>query len=102
VGPIALRFEVDHSNPSIDEARVLPGADVLTGTTAARKQPVIVTLTADAQPSSDRVTRGFGDLKRYRPPCLLLNYDRALANGAPGSYIADAELYKVTSAELGV
>lgn len=47
VRPVALRFEVDHPNPLIDEPGVLWRANVLPRPAAAREQPVLFALTPD-------------------------------------------------------
>ena len=68
-------FEIDHSNPLINEPRVLSGADVVARPTPAWEQPVIFTLRTKTQPRCDRLARWLGDLEGHRSSCLLLDDD---------------------------
>jgi hypothetical protein len=102
MGAIGARFQIDQRNPVFDQSRVLPGADVLTSSDAARKQPIVIAASAQRQPGRERLSSWICDLERHGPAGLLLDNGDALAHETAGRHIADPQLDQVASSKLGI
>jgi hypothetical protein len=95
-------FEVDHGDPTVNQARVLSRADVVSRSTPAGKQPIVIATSAKREPTGHGLPRSICDLERDRPAGLLLDDGGALAQRATRSHVAHSEPDEVTATQLRV
>ena len=77
MGAVILRPQANPSCPLIDEASILPGADMLSMVNPAREDEVVESASAAFEPGKDAPAGGFEELELNRPTGLLLDDDRS-------------------------
>jgi hypothetical protein len=73
----------------MDDAGILPRREMRLLPKTAREQVSTPAGVESGQPVADRAPGLLGDLKLNRPPGLLLDHGRAIANSPAGEYVAD-------------
>src|SRR5215472_4866182 len=76
-------------HPSMDDAGVLPRREMRPLLKTAREQVSTPAGVESGQPLTDRAPGLLGDLKLNRPPGLLLDHGRAIANAPADEYVVD-------------
>lgn len=92
--------EIDHTNPAVDEARVLACSDMPAGIAAAWEQPIVRPLAPEFKPVRQRVSRRLCDLERYGPTGLLLDDGGALSNDTSVGNVREPQLDEAAAPEL--
>lgn len=92
VSAIGPGLQVDQGYPLVDQPRVLARAEMLAGSAAARKEPVVVPRAPQLQPGRERLACRIGDLEGYRSARLLLDDRCMLPQRAAGRHVADPQL----------
>ena len=101
-GTVCAGVQIDHSNPEINQARILPGPYVRPSSASARKQPIIAALPSTPQPVRQRLSRRLRDFERNGSPRLLLDNRGTLANGGNVSHITETQLHEIAASEFGI
>src|SRR3954452_15872540 len=89
-------------HPLVDQARILPGTDVVRMADAARKRVIFDRAAAPLQPSQQARACIVHQLELDRATGLLLNDKRATPDVSAADQIADLDLHDVTAAQLAV
>ncbi len=102
VGPVVLPAQPNPGHPLINEASVLPGADMIDMINPARKDEVDERTSSAFEPSEDAGAGRLKELELNGATGLLLNNDRSRANPAATDKLADLYFNDITSTQLTV
>lgn len=99
---VAAWLKTDRRHPISNEARILPGRDVLPVVKAARKEERTADHLGPRDPVRDRETGVFRDFELNGPLCLALNDRCAFSSAITDDEICDLQPDQVTAAKLAV
>ena len=102
MGSIFLMPQAYSLHPLIDEASILAGAEVIAMVDPARKNIVSQGATTAFEPGQQARSGIREHLELNRPPCFLLDDDRACAGLPAADQIADLQAYDVTAAKFAI
>ena len=86
----------------MDDAGVLSCREMRLLPKTAREEGSTAVGVESGQPVADRAPGLLGDLKLNRPPGLLLDHGRSIANSPAGQYVVDPQPREVAAPELAV
>jgi len=100
--PKVLPAQPNLGHPLVNEASILPGADVIGMINPTGKDEVIERASSAFDPSEDAAAGVFKKFELNGPAGLLLNNDRSRANPAATDKLADLDFNDVAPAKLTV
>jgi hypothetical protein len=86
----------------MDDASVLPGREVRSGSETAREQVALVPEFDFRQPITDRGPGLLHDFELDRSPCLFLDHGATVSHPAAGAYVVDLQADEIATSELAV
>ena len=89
-------------HPSMDDAGVLSCRVMRPLPKTAREQVSAAVGVEIGQPVADRAPSLLADLKLNRPPGLLLDHGRSIANSPGNGYVVDPQPHEVAAPKLAV
>lgn len=92
-------FEIDHSDPLVDQPCTLTRSDVPPPRTPTGEQPVFWTASALEKTSRKRLPSELGYLEWSRPAGLLLNDGGSLTHRATDGNVSDTQLHEIAAAQ---
>ena len=98
--PVILPAQSDPGDPLINEASMLPSADMIGMIDPAWKDEVVERAAAAFKPRQNTAASRFEELELNGSACFLLNDDRACTNPATAGEIADLDFNDVAPRSL--
>jgi hypothetical protein len=102
VRPVILPAQPNPGHPLVNEASVLPGANMIGMINSARKDEVVERPSSTFEPSEDTFAGRFKELELNGATGLLLYNDRSRANPATAGKLADLNFNDIAPTNLTV